>query len=109
MKIKFENIKEAVIPDLQGGVGNISASMFFDAGNMIMTCRIPVGASIGYHLHDEGSEMNYIIRGKGKAVCDGAEELLSAGECHYCPKGSSHSMENVGDEELELFAVVARQ
>ena len=29
-----------------------------------------------------GDDMNYILSGKGKAICDGVEEKLSAGMMH---------------------------
>lgn len=41
-----------------------------------------------------------------KAVCDGQEEILSAGICHICKKGSKHSIVNIGDEDLVLLTVV---
>ena len=31
------------------------------------------------------------------------------GECHYCPKGSTHSIENIGEEDLIIFDVVPEQ
>ena len=39
----------------------------------------------------------------------GTVEELSAGDCHYCPKGHSHSLINASDERLEFFAVVTEQ
>ena len=47
-----------------------------------------------------------ILVGEGKAICDGQEELLSPGMCHICKKGSEHSIENTGDEDLILLTVV---
>ena len=37
------------------------------------------------------------------------EESLEAGDCHYCPKGHTHSLINVGKEDLVFFAVVPEQ
>ena len=37
---------------------------------------------------------------------DGSVEKLSAGDCHYCPRGSSHSFANEGSEDLVFRAVV---
>ena len=33
-------------------------------------------------------------------------EILTAGDCHYCPEGSSHSFVNDGSEDLIFHAVV---
>lgn len=71
--------------------------------------RLPAGASIGLRAHGTGSEVNYVLSGTGSAVRDGAEEPLRAGVCHYCPKGSSHSIVNMGGEDLVLFTVVPEQ
>ena len=53
-----------------------------------------------------------MISGTGKVLCGGACEPLSAGSCHYCPKGHEHSLINdsaEGGEDLVFFAVVPEQ
>jgi mannose-6-phosphate isomerase-like protein (cupin superfamily) len=50
--------------------------------------------------------MNYILSGTGKAVCDGAEEELSAGVMHICPKGSEHTIINTGNDDLVMLTIV---
>lgn len=72
MLIKFDEIKEVIIPHLNKG--EVSAKMS--------------------------------IQKNGKEICDGKEEILISGVCHYCPKGSSHSIINTGTEDLILFTVV---
>ena len=54
-------------------------------------------------------DINYAIRGRGKAVCDGREETLESGCCHICPKGCEHSIENTGEEDFVLFTVVCER
>lgn len=109
MLIDFKEMKEVAIPHLNGGEGEVSAKMFMDEKGKIMLSRLPVGASIGMHTHTASSEMNYVISGEGKAVCDGKDEVLKEGACQYCPKGSSHSIINTGQEDLVLFTVVPEQ
>ena len=36
-------------------------------------------------------------------------ETVSAGGCHYCPKGHSHTMINNGKEDVIFFAVIPEQ
>ena len=50
--------------------------------------------------------MIFVISGRGKMYIDDTVEELSAGDCHYCPPGSSHSFVNDGDEDLVFRAVV---
>lgn len=106
MIIDFNEIKKVTIPNLNGGEGEVSAAMFMQPDTKIMISRIPKGSSIGNHTHITSSEVNYVISGSGKAVCDGEEEILKKGVCHYCPKNSSHSIVNTSDGELVLFTVV---
>lgn len=109
MLIDFKTMDEVTIPNLNDGQGCVSAKMFGDPATKIMISKLPVGCSIGLHHHASSSEINYVISGTGKAICDGIEEQLSAGDCHYCPKGCSHSIINVGTDDLILFTVVPEQ
>ncbi len=109
MLVDFSEINKVAIFNLNGGEGIVSAKMFMEGKNKIMESRLPVGTSIGLHRHTESSEFNYVIKGFGKAVCDSKEEILKRGVCQYCPKGSSHSIINIGDEDLVLFTVVSEQ
>lgn len=109
MLIDFKTMKEVSIPHLNGGESAVSAQMFMDANGKIMLSRLPQGASIGEHRHETSSEVNYVLAGSGIAVCGGAEEPLSPGVCHYCPKGSTHSIINTGTDDLVLFTVVPEQ
>ncbi|MDE6149711.1 MAG: cupin domain-containing protein [Ruminococcus sp.] len=109
MLIKFDKIKEVSIHGLNGGDGSVSAKMFIDQNGKILISRLPSGASIGIHRHETNSEINYVLSGNGKSICDGQEEKLTAGSCEYCPKGSSHSIINDGNEDLFLFTVVSEK
>lgn len=42
-------------------------------------------------------------------MCDGKEEILKPGVCHYCPKGGEHSIINTGEDDLVLFTAVPKQ
>lgn len=109
MLIDYPGMTETVIPNFKGGEQEIAAQMFFDGKNRIMHCRLRPGASIGTHTHETSSEIVYLLAGTATAVCDGATEQLSAGQCHYCPKGSTHTLKNTGTEDAVFFAVVPEQ
>ena len=109
MVLNFDCIEESVIPNFYGGQKSTAARMFADPFNRIMRGRLSPGASIGEHLHENGSEIVFVLQGNGKALVDGIAEELRLGECHYCPKGHSHSIINDGEEDLVFFAVVPRQ
>ena len=106
MKISFIQLPEAGIAQLNGGKGQVYAKMSVQQNGKIMLARIPAGASIGLHRHKTSDDVNYVLSGAGKAVCDGIVETLTPGVCHLCHKGSSHSILNDGSEDLVLFTVV---
>ena len=109
MLIDFSAMEEQVIPGFLGGEGTFRTRMRVDELGKIMRAALEPGSSIGLHTHDTSSEIIYILAGKGKVLCDGEYEPLSAGSCHYCPKGHSHSLINDSDAMLEFFAVVPFQ
>lgn len=106
MRMDFGSMEEVTIPHMDGGEGSIIARMYNDDHSRIIYTRIPAGSSIGIHRQESGDDINYVLEGKGMAVCDGQEEPLFPGVCHICPKGSSHTIVNDGDSDLVLFSVV---
>ena len=109
MVIKFDEIQGTELKNFNGGEGVFIANMYVDEKNKILRGKLVPGASIGLHRHIPTSETIFILSGKGKSVCDGVEELLFAGDCHYCPKGSAHCLINVGEDDLCFYAVVPQQ
>ena len=112
MLIEFDKMEPQVIPHMRGGEKEVRARMYTDSLNKIMRGRLIPGASIGMHTHETGSEIIYILSGKGKILYDGGCEALEPGSCHYCPKGHAHSLINdspEGGEDLRFFAVVTEQ
>lgn len=106
MLIEFEKIEEKALPNFKGGEKEFNAKMFVDENNRIIKGRLKPGATIGMHVHDMGSEIIFITSGNGKVLYDDTEERLSAGSCHYCPMGHSHSLINDSNADLEFYCVV---
>lgn len=109
MIIDFHSMEETVIPHFLDGEGEIRAKMFVDERNRILHGVLEPGCSIGYHAHETSSEIIYVLSGTGVVKVEDGEEPVKAGECHYCPKGHSHSLINNSDGLLEFFAVVPQQ
>ena len=106
MLIDLNGMEEREIPCMNNGTGTMTAKMYADDLGRAVLCRIRPGGSIGLHKHDNGDDVNYVISGSGKAICDGQEEVLKAGACHICRKGSEHSIVNTGTVDLVLFTYV---
>ncbi len=109
MILDYSTMETTHIPGFLGGEGTVHAQMRVDELGKILKGVLDPGASIGYHAHETSSEIIYILSGAGKVKYDDGEELLKAGDCHYCPKGHAHSLINNSDGPLEFFAVVPNQ
>lgn len=109
MLIDFISIPVTTIPNMRGGEKEVRAHMHVDELGKIMRGTLIPGASIGLHTHDTSSEIIYILSGAGTITCDGVSEPVTAGSCHYCPKGHSHTFINDSSGDLEFFAVVPEQ
>lgn len=109
MLIDFNAINEMTIPCMNKGTGEMTAKMYMDNDGKVIPCKIHKGGSIGVHKHETSDDINYVLSGTGKAVCDGEEEFLTAGCCHICKKGCEHSIINTGDDDLFLLTVVVER
>ena len=137
MVIDFQNMDEKPVEGFKGGIGVTNLKKFENELGKIILGRLEPGATIGLHTHETNSEAIYIISGTADfiydpesvaddKVCgdqkhDGSasdqnhddkpeiSETVSAGGCHYCPKGHTHSMVNNSDEDIVFFAVVSEQ
>lgn len=106
MRIDFGTLSETTMPCMNEGTGEMTVRMYCDEKYRIIPTVIHRGGSIGLHTQQSGDDLNYILSGTGKAVCDGKEEELSAGVMHLCPKGSQHTIINTGEEDLVMLTVV---
>ena len=109
MRIDFNDITSVTFPGMNNGTGTMSARMYNDDSYRIISTAIHPGGSIGIHKQGSGDDMNYILSGTGKAICNGKEEELKPGVMHICPKGSEHSIVNTGEEDLVLLTIVVKK
>ena len=110
MIINFPEMEEVIVHNMRGGEKSAKAKRFGDDLVRLAVNTLEPGASVGYHQHTDDCEIFFILEGNGKVIVEnGEEEKVSAGMCHYCPKGSFHSLVNDSDKELVVFAVVPKQ
>jgi len=97
---------------LVGGKGTVDIVHFLEkeeacgTGRLFSKNIIPKGASIGYHPHNGEFEIYYILSGTARVSDNGKEEILYPGDAMFNPNGNSHSIENIGDEDLEFIAII---
>ena len=109
MILDFSTMETQVIPHFKGGEKEISARIYSDNLCRIQQIRIVPGASVGKHTHEDSAEIIFALEGAVLVTYDGREERLNAGQCHYCPKGHSHTLRNDGTVEFIAYAVVPQQ
>lgn len=109
MLVDFNSIDSIVCPGMNNGTGTMAAKMHMGNGEKVILCSIHPGGSIGVHKHETSDDINFVVSGKGKAICDCIEEILTPGVCHICKKGSEHCILNTGDEDLVLLTVVVER
>lgn len=109
MIIDFDKMTQTEIKNFNGGEKSTIAAIFNDGAVKVLCGKLEAGASIGTHTHKTSSEVIYILKGKGKVLMDGEYEEVSAGVCHYCPKGHTHSLINDSDADLFFLGVVPEQ
>ncbi len=100
------------IENLRGGKGTLQVKQLFEKSELKGNCRlfakfiIPKGCSIGNHGHLEEEELYYIIKGQGRVDDNGEPREVGPGDVTITASGCSHAIENIGNDDLELIAVV---
>ena len=70
--------------------------------------RLVPGASIGYHVHENETEIFHFLSGSGAVDDNGEKVRVSAGDTLSTPSGCGHAVKNDGDEGLVFLAVIVR-
>lgn len=97
---------------MRGGKGRVQIMHVFKQEELKGKCRLfakitlEPGCSIGLHEHVDEEEVFYIIKGRGRVVDGGVERDVAEGDAILTGGGASHSIENIGDEDLQLMAVI---
>ena len=108
MIINFNDISQVKVENMRNGEGYVLLNKFNDEQNSIVKITIPQNGSIGLHTHIGDQEIIYVISGKGICTEDGVEKELLQGQANYCGKRKNHTIKNVEEEDLELFAVITK-
>jgi len=100
---------------MRGGDGEVHIERLWEpetemkADNRLFArMRLEPGASIGFHRHDGEEEVFYILRGEAEADDDGVKTRLLPGDTILTGGGAGHSIKSLGDEPLEILAVISK-
>jgi mannose-6-phosphate isomerase-like protein (cupin superfamily) len=70
---------------------------------VIMT--IEPGGEIGEETHPDNDQILSFVSGSGKAVIEGEEQFVAAGDIVAVPAGTKHNFVNVGPNPLVLYTI----
>lgn len=72
---------------------------------LVLMC-LKAGEEIGMEVHPENDQFLRIEAGEAKAVINGEEFLLDAGDCVIVPAGNQHNIINMSStSELKLYTI----
>ncbi len=77
-----------------------------DKGRVFAHTVLLPGSGIGYHVHENESELYYIIKGTGEFNDNGTIATVEAGDVTITPSGAGHALKNTGEQPLEIIALI---
>ncbi|MBN1864733.1 MAG: cupin domain-containing protein [Victivallales bacterium] len=105
---------KVVKDNMRGGEGRVLIENLWDpdtelkANNRLFArLTIEPGSSIGFHKHEKEEEVFVIEKGIAEMDDNGKVERLYPGDTILTADGAGHSVKSVGDENLEMLAVIS--
>lgn len=98
--------------NMRGGEGSVTIVNIADAADMYDKNRlfakliIKPGCSVGYHVHENETEIYYIISGTALYDDNGTKVELNPGDVTFTPSGHGHGVANNGDSDLIVIALI---
>ena len=77
-----------------------------DHARLFSILHLEKGCGIGYHVHENESELFYIVKGSAVYNDNGTESVVNVGDVMVCPPATGHCIRCNGDETCELVAVI---
>jgi mannose-6-phosphate isomerase-like protein (cupin superfamily) len=102
------------VKDKLGGAGEgkalvraiLPSDKLNDKGRMFNHIWLEPGSSISYHQHLGETEWYYIIKGHGLFNDNGKEVEVFEGQVTITNDQEYHSLKNIGDDVLEMIALI---
>ncbi|MDR2442667.1 MAG: cupin domain-containing protein [Deltaproteobacteria bacterium] len=115
MLITSEQAARSITEKAKGGLGHVSHVHYINPKSRPASTRvamaaintIPVGSSLGYHIHETDEELFFILEGQGVFTdTDHKEYQVSSGDVTLCRQGESHGLVNSGTTPLVFAAII---
>jgi len=86
---------------------NFRTVLFTGKKSQLVVMEIPAGGEIGAETHDNVEQSLFFLSGSGKAVLDGKESPVNAGDVYVVTPGTNHNFINTGKEPLKVYTIYA--
>lgn len=84
---------------------NFRKVLFTGAKSQLVAMHIPSGGEIGEETHAHVEQVLFFLSGSGKAILDGQESPISAGDAVVVTPGTTHNFINTGAEPLKVYTL----
>ncbi len=109
---KQDSFNKALNEHMRGGDGIVEVLSLAtkeelnNNGRLFGKITINPGCSIGFHVHENESELFYVLDGEAEYSDNGNIHTISAGELTICPPGTGHSVANKKEKTVTLMALI---
>lgn len=86
---------------------NFRTVLFTGQRSQLVVMSIPPGGEIGEEIHSHVEQTLFFLSGSGKALLNGKESKISAGDVVVVTPGTKHNFINTGAEILKVYTVYA--
>ena len=81
--------------------------LFTGTRSQLVVMSIPPGGEVGEETHVYTEQTLFFLSGTGKAILDGKESPISAGDVVVVTPGTKHNFVNTGSDPLKIYTVYA--
>ncbi len=81
--------------------------LFTGTRSQLVVMSIPPGGEVGDEVHKYNEQTLFFLSGTGKAVLDGKESTIGAGDVVVVTPGTEHNFINTGTVPLKIYTVYA--
>ncbi len=86
---------------------NFRKVLFTGTRSQLVVMSIPPGGEVGEETHTYTEQTLFFLSGTGKAILDGKESAIKAGDVVVVTPGTKHNFVNTGTIPLKLYTVYA--
>lgn len=86
---------------------NFRTVLFTGGRSQLVVMSIPAGGEIGQEKHEHVEQTLFFLEGSAKAILDGVESPITAGDVVVVTPGTTHNFINTGETELKVYTIYA--